>query len=161
MSFWFEVCCFTSDPSSAQVIRAMRHWLSTFGIPVRLRADNGPQFRSAEFASFLEGLSIQLSLTSPYIPCSNGLADSAVKVAKMLLSKTSPVADVDCPGFWLGLLELRNTAGETGHSPTKIVFGRPTRSSMPVSTSTVMRPDLTAVSNARADISAHLAFPSI
>eukprot|EP00095_Tigriopus_kingsejongensis_P007410 maker-scaffold112_size353035-snap-gene-2.37 protein:Tk07410 transcript:maker-scaffold112_size353035-snap-gene-2.37-mRNA-1 annotation:"hypothetical protein DAPPUDRAFT_256239" len=48
----------------------------------------------------------------------------------MLLSKTLPVSDVTSPAFLLGILELRNTGGETGRSPAEIVFGRPTRSCM-------------------------------
>eukprot|EP00095_Tigriopus_kingsejongensis_P009507 maker-scaffold740_size104176-snap-gene-0.22 protein:Tk09507 transcript:maker-scaffold740_size104176-snap-gene-0.22-mRNA-1 annotation:"PREDICTED: uncharacterized protein K02A2.6-like" len=46
--------------------------------PIRLRADNGPQFRSGEFSSFLDEHPVKLSLTSPYNPRSNGLAESAV-----------------------------------------------------------------------------------
>eukprot|EP00095_Tigriopus_kingsejongensis_P007452 snap_masked-scaffold574_size133225-processed-gene-0.9 protein:Tk07452 transcript:snap_masked-scaffold574_size133225-processed-gene-0.9-mRNA-1 annotation:"PREDICTED: uncharacterized protein K02A2.6-like" len=89
MSFWFEVTRFTSDPSSTQVIQALRRWFATFGIPVRLRADNELQFRFGEFSSFLDEHSVQLSLTSPFNPRSNGLAESAVKSAKLLLLRTS------------------------------------------------------------------------
>eukprot|EP00095_Tigriopus_kingsejongensis_P004742 maker-scaffold1127_size61050-snap-gene-0.12 protein:Tk04742 transcript:maker-scaffold1127_size61050-snap-gene-0.12-mRNA-1 annotation:"hypothetical protein DAPPUDRAFT_269522" len=106
-------CRRSRSSSSAQVIRCLCRWFVSFGIPVPLLADNGPQFCSAEFSSFLTTFSVQLSLSSPYNPRSSGLAESAVKAAKLILSKTSPIGGgLDSESFQLGLLELRNTPGE-------------------------------------------------
>eukprot|EP00095_Tigriopus_kingsejongensis_P001741 snap_masked-scaffold1923_size24897-processed-gene-0.5 protein:Tk01741 transcript:snap_masked-scaffold1923_size24897-processed-gene-0.5-mRNA-1 annotation:"hypothetical protein DAPPUDRAFT_269522" len=119
MSLWFEIHRFTNDPSSGQVIKCLRRWFCQFGIPARLRSDNGHQLRSQEFSAFLARYSVCLSLTTPYNPRSNGLAESAVKAAKTLLGKCSPSGDIDCDAFQMGILELRNTPTESGHSPAE------------------------------------------
>eukprot|EP00095_Tigriopus_kingsejongensis_P000482 snap_masked-scaffold1228_size54408-processed-gene-0.6 protein:Tk00482 transcript:snap_masked-scaffold1228_size54408-processed-gene-0.6-mRNA-1 annotation:"hypothetical protein DAPPUDRAFT_269522" len=153
LSFWFEVAFFNSDPSSAQVIKKMMPWFSTFGIPVRLRADNGPQFRPAEFSAFLAEHGVAISLSSPYNPRSNGLAESAVKTCKSLLSKTLPMADCHSQSFLTGLLEQHNTQCESGKSPSEVVFGRLTRSWVPVAPGLLSRPDLPAITKAKTRVS--------
>ncbi|GKU87474.1 hypothetical protein SLEP1_g1867 [Rubroshorea leprosula] len=54
--------------------------LCRFGIPKRIVADNGPQFRAAALRSFCNDYGIELSLTSVYTPQSNGQAESANKI---------------------------------------------------------------------------------
>ncbi|GKV49619.1 hypothetical protein SLEP1_g56360 [Rubroshorea leprosula] len=51
--------------------------LCRFGIPKRIIADNGPQFRAAALRSFCNDYGIELTLTSVYTPQSNGQADLA------------------------------------------------------------------------------------
>ncbi|GLU23410.1 hypothetical protein SLE2022_394160 [Rubroshorea leprosula] len=51
--------------------------LCRIGIPKRIIADNGPQFRAAALRSFCDDYGIELALTSVYTPQSNGQADSA------------------------------------------------------------------------------------
>ncbi|GKV37451.1 hypothetical protein SLEP1_g45482 [Rubroshorea leprosula] len=48
--------------------------LCRFGIPKRIIADNGSQFRAAALRSFCNDYGIELALTSVYTPQSNGLA---------------------------------------------------------------------------------------
>ncbi|GKU95991.1 hypothetical protein SLEP1_g9277 [Rubroshorea leprosula] len=55
--------------------------VSGFGIPKRIIADNGPQFRAATLRSFCNDYGIELALTSVYTPQSNGQAESANKIA--------------------------------------------------------------------------------
>ncbi|GKV19333.1 hypothetical protein SLEP1_g29611 [Rubroshorea leprosula] len=54
--------------------------LCRFGIPKRIIADNGPQFRATALRSFYNDYGIELSLTSVYTPQSNGQAESANKI---------------------------------------------------------------------------------
>ncbi|GKV36665.1 hypothetical protein SLEP1_g44771 [Rubroshorea leprosula] len=54
--------------------------LCRFGIPKRIIADNGPQFRAAALRSFCNDYGIELALTSVYTPQSNGQAESANKL---------------------------------------------------------------------------------
>ncbi|GKV32493.1 hypothetical protein SLEP1_g41093 [Rubroshorea leprosula] len=54
--------------------------LCRFGIPERIIADNGPQFRAAALRSLCDGYGIELALTSVYTPQSNGQAESANKI---------------------------------------------------------------------------------
>ncbi|GKU88301.1 hypothetical protein SLEP1_g2584 [Rubroshorea leprosula] len=54
--------------------------LCRFGIPKRIIANNGPQFRAATLRSFCNDYGIELALTSVYTPQSNGQAESANKI---------------------------------------------------------------------------------
>ncbi|GKV36705.1 hypothetical protein SLEP1_g44805 [Rubroshorea leprosula] len=54
--------------------------LCRFGIPKRIIADNGPQFRAAALRSFCNDYGIELALTSVYTPQPNGQAESANKI---------------------------------------------------------------------------------
>ncbi|GKV46564.1 hypothetical protein SLEP1_g53537 [Rubroshorea leprosula] len=51
-----------------------------FGIPKRIIADNGPQFRATALRSFCNDYGIELALTSVYTSQSNGQAESANKI---------------------------------------------------------------------------------
>ncbi|GKV49678.1 hypothetical protein SLEP1_g56416 [Rubroshorea leprosula] len=51
-----------------------------FGIPRRIIADNGPQFRATTLKLFCDDYGIELSLMSVYTPQSNGQAESANKI---------------------------------------------------------------------------------
>jgi hypothetical protein len=90
--------------STEGVTRALISWFHDFGIPVRIRSDGGPQFRS-EFQDFCKKLGIIHELASPYNPRSNGHAEAAVKNMKYLLEKY----DGNWNKFKSALLEWRNT----------------------------------------------------
>ncbi|GKV39829.1 hypothetical protein SLEP1_g47544 [Rubroshorea leprosula] len=66
-------------------------YFTKFGIPRRIIADNGPQFRAAALRSFCNDYGIELALTSVYTPQSNGQAESANKIVLRGL-KTSVLA---------------------------------------------------------------------
>ena len=57
------------------------------GFPTTLVWDNGPQFKSQEFADKMKKWGIKHVLTPPYHPASNGLAEKAVGIFKTHLKK--------------------------------------------------------------------------
>jgi len=68
--------------------------------------------------------------SSPHYPRSNGKAESAVKTCKNLLRK----ADLAKTDVYLSLLDHQNTPIEvTGLSQAQCLFGRRTRTHLPVS----------------------------
>ena len=96
-----------------------------FGIPVLVRSDGGPQFRT-RFGEFCLARGIAWELSSPYNSQSNGLAESAVKAMKRL------VVAVDASLLQSALQEWRNTPRSTdGISPSMAFFGRRTRGLLP------------------------------
>ena len=59
----------------------------TYGHPRQVRYDKGPQF-GKEFEEFLEDIHVTPTPSSANNPASNGLAESAVKSAKILLRES-------------------------------------------------------------------------
>ncbi|GKV38871.1 hypothetical protein SLEP1_g46730 [Rubroshorea leprosula] len=96
-----------------------------FGIPKRIIADNGPQFRADALRSFCSDYSIELSLTSVYTPQSNGQAESANKIVLRGL-KTRVLAA--CSN-WVDKLNrvlwsCRTTpSSATGETPFSLAYG--------------------------------------
>ena len=60
-----------------------------FGIPLKCKADSGPQFRGP-FDEYCRKNGITHGTSSPYNPRSNGHVKAAVKALKHLLLKTTP-----------------------------------------------------------------------
>ena len=118
--------------ASSDIIAKLKAWIMDLEAPSKVSTDGGPQFRSQEFKSFCKEWGIQHIQSSPYNHQSNGAAEAAVKTIKHLVQKTTKNGDLNNDAFREGLLELRNTPGETGRSPAQLLFGRSLRSKLPV-----------------------------
>ena len=97
---------------------------SRHGLPHTLITDNGAQYTSDLFKTFVKKYQVNHITSSPYWSQSNGRAEAAVKSAKHILLTAE---DVD-----LALLSVRNTppAGHT-NSPAQRLFRRALRSNLP------------------------------
>ena len=106
--------------SSESVIDICKRSFARFGIPDIVQSDNGPQFTSREFDSFIIKWEFSHSTSSSYRAQSNGKAEAAVKTAKRLLKRST------------ALLEQRNTpTAGMSTSPAQREIGRSTRSIVP------------------------------
>ncbi|KAL3892079.1 hypothetical protein ACJMK2_004316 [Sinanodonta woodiana] len=115
--------------SSSQVIIKLKKQFAQFGIPRIIISDGGPQFTSDEFSQFTKRWGIQHHVTSPYHPISNGKAEAGVKIIKGMMVKCLNSRTDQ----YEALLELRNTPRQdTGLSPAQMMFGRETRSMLPL-----------------------------
>lgn len=110
--------------TSEVVITRLQNIFARHGVPETVRSDGGTQFTSWEFQEFSKTYGFVHITSSPKYPQSNGEAESAVGVAKKILSKTSD------PN--LGLLAYRATPLESGFSPAELLFGRKLRTTLPV-----------------------------
>jgi len=104
--------------TTASIISKLQNWFRDFGYPTLIRTDGGPQFR-AEFKQYCKSIGATKETSSPYYPQSNGLAESAVKQAKHLLSKHNG----NMSAFLDALLIWRNTPKSFGFSPSQLMFG--------------------------------------
>ena len=68
--------------TTADVIKPIRRTFMDHGIPKVFESDNGPQFASVAFQSFLKEWGIKWMTSSLYYPQSNGLAKNGVKKLK-------------------------------------------------------------------------------
>ena len=132
LSGWTEVY---STPTGTQysgskgLIRCLRSYFSTFGVPEELASDGGPEFVAEGTRDFLTRWNIRHRLSSAYFPQSNGRAEVAVKAAKRLLrANVGPTGSLNNDLFLRAMLQLRNTPdSDCNISPSEIIFGRPIR----------------------------------
>ncbi|GKV35525.1 hypothetical protein SLEP1_g43782 [Rubroshorea leprosula] len=95
--------------------------LCKFGIPKRIIADNGPQFRATALRSFCNDYGIELALTSVYTPQSNGQAESANKIVlrglktRVLAAHTNWVDELN-KVLWSCRTTPSSATGETSFS---------------------------------------------
>ena len=75
---WPEVIM-TKSTTSEWTVSALRTIFSRLGIPEQIVSDNGPQFRSETFASFVRKNGIKHVFSAPYHASTNGLAERLVQ----------------------------------------------------------------------------------
>ena len=84
-------------------------------------SDNGPPFSSKEFNSFLSGLGIKHTTSSPNYPQSNGFIERQIQTVKRLMEKATSTGR----SFQEALTSLRATPIAEGMpSPAEILHGR-------------------------------------
>ena len=79
----------TLGSTSKVVIEELRTLLARFGIPESIVSDNRTCFTSEEFREFLKQNGVTHTLSAPYHPSTNGLAERAVQVIKRGLQKVT------------------------------------------------------------------------
>ncbi|XP_065073526.1 uncharacterized protein K02A2.6-like [Ochlerotatus camptorhynchus] len=127
-SDYFDIDELTSL-SSAMIIKACKKNFARFGRPQIVSTDNGVQFVSEEFQRFALDWGFKHTVSAPYHQQANGKAESAVKIAKLLLKK----AYESKKDFWDLLLQWRNTPNKCDSSPVQRLLNRRTRFGVPMS----------------------------
>ena len=116
---------------------------SVEGIPDEIMSDNGPPFNGKEFSSYLTGLGIRHTTSSPNYPRSNGFNERQIQTVKRLIEK----ANSSGRSHQEALTSLRaQPLGDGLPSPSEILHGRSlvTRKASPVDL-TVVRQSLIAL----------------
>lgn len=126
-SKWPEVIPMKSTTSS-KTIEVLRDMFATFGIPEQLVSDNGPQFVSEEFQTFLKLNGIRHITSAPYHPATNGQAERSVQTFKRALKAMEEGSQPIKEKLAKFLIAYRNTPHcTTGESPAVLMLGRPLR----------------------------------
>ena len=88
-SNFLEIDKLPTDAKATTVIAKLKDHLAHYGIPDQVVTDNGPQFKSQEFADLAAAYEFEHTPTSPYNSKGNRKVESAVKTAKRLLRKAT------------------------------------------------------------------------
>ena len=123
----------TEESGARGLIATCRETFMTFGVPVEMANDGGPEYKSRAFKDFLKRWGVRLRMSSAYHASSNGRAEAAVRTTKRALrDHTGQDGRLDTDGFTRALLLLRNTPDrDTGKSPAEILLGRRLRDTLP------------------------------
>ncbi|XP_051782565.1 uncharacterized protein K02A2.6-like [Erpetoichthys calabaricus] len=126
-SKWPEVHIMDNTTAS-KTIQVLRSLFSRYGIPHILVSDNGPQFCSEEFGTFLKSNGVKHIRSAPYHPATNGLAERFVQTFKHSLKSSRGTALVQ-QRLDTFLLTYRNTPhATTKETPAMLFLGRKLRS---------------------------------
>ena len=130
-SRFLEVAILKST-TSVKIIEAITPMFARFGVPFSLRTDNGPQFVSEEFESFLQVHGVEHRRTTPLWPQANG----EVERQNRSLLKSLQIADLEGKNWrtelvtWLTAYRSTPQA-TTGVTPFYLMFGREMRTKLP------------------------------
>lgn len=131
-SKWTEVYI-VPNITTDTTIQKCREFFSTFGIPSVFVSDNGTQFTSGDFKTFLKMNGIVHKLSAPYHPATNGQAERYVRTIKEKLKALQYDKGEIHKNLCNILLNYRKMIHPaTGKSPSMLVFGRQIRSRMDV-----------------------------
>ena len=111
----------TKSTSFAYIKEQLEELFGLEGAPDEIMSDNGPPFCSREFNSFLSGLGIKHTTSSPNYPQSNGFIERQIQTVKRLMEKATSTGR----SFQEALTGLRATAITEGMPlPAEILHGR-------------------------------------
>ena len=68
-----------TNKTSAEIIRAFNSMCKNMGFPCQVHSDNGGAFKSKEWADFRDSHHIKHTLSVPYNPRSNSLAEKSIQ----------------------------------------------------------------------------------
>ena len=105
----------------ANIKEQLEELFSLEGTPEEIMSDNGPPFSSKEFNSFLSGLGIKHTTSSPNYPQSNDFIERQIQTVKRLMEKANSTGR----SFQEALTSLRTTPIAEGMpSLAEILHGR-------------------------------------
>ena len=78
----YPVLKLSNGMTSAESIRILKQVFAEFGVPSAIKSDNGPAFKSAEFASFYRQYNIAHFKVTPLWPRANGLCERFMRNLK-------------------------------------------------------------------------------
>lgn len=138
-SKWLEVYPMKCT-TSFKTIECLRDCFARFGLPIMLVSDNGPQFTSYEFQSFMTNNGIKHKTTAPFKPSSNGQAERYVYTLKQSLRAMNEYAGSVKQKLSTFLMQYRKAPNITTlQSPAMLLIKREIRTRIDL-----VRPDLQA-----------------
>ena len=132
-SQWLSIFQLPKDDSE-QVVKVLRDYIATFGIPCTLTSDGASVFTSKFMEDFCDRWGIVHRVATSYNPQANKRAEVGVKSAKrMVRGNLSQTGSLHTDRMARALLAHRNNpCPVSGLSPAQIVFGRVLKDFLPL-----------------------------
>ena len=112
------------NTKSQKTITELQHLFSTYGLPTQLVSDNGPQFTSEEYASFMKRNGVKHIRCAPYHPSSNGSAEGFVQIFKKAMKAFQNSQLAHSQRLYNFLLTYRITPhATTNEAPCQLLMG--------------------------------------
>jgi len=114
----------SAAPDAASTCEALKDWITSFGAPEVVVADNGGAFIDAGFKLLLESYKIQAHYIAPYNPRANGHVERINRELKHMLRQAWSMN-----GEWVRTIDVvkfalnRRKHSRIGRSPHELVFG--------------------------------------
>ena len=147
------------DQRTETVVQALvDHWVTKFGVPMRIHSDRGLMFESEVFHSLCRLLRIHKTQTTPYRPQSDGTTERFNRTVKDMLIKTATHHPEEWDLYLNSVMMAYNSSvhSTTGYSPYYLLFGRSMRFPLDI---TVDRPaQAISVHNYAVDLVAQLEY---
>lgn len=125
------------DKSITSVIAFLENIFNHFGSPTEIRTDNSP-FNSKQLLQYADINNIKMKFSSPNYPQSNGLAEKAVGIAKLIIKKAIDEGKGNEIGY--RILEYNTTPiASMSISPTELFMGRMIKTKLPVNMKNLVR----------------------
>uniref|UniRef100_A0A182PWL4 Integrase catalytic domain-containing protein n=1 Tax=Anopheles epiroticus TaxID=199890 RepID=A0A182PWL4_9DIPT len=116
----------TTTSTTNATIRLLDDLFASYGVPITVVSDNGPQFTSPDFMAYLKNAGVKYhKLTAPYHPATNGQAERYVQTVKKALKAMGTTRDTLQRNLNTFLLQFRKAPHiETGDPQAKLFLGR-------------------------------------
>ena len=101
----FVMAVVTKDQSTSAALQFLQHIGSVYGYLTKVQSDNGSTFRE-KFTEEMKKFDILHKTSSPYMPSSNGIVESAVQTVKSDLQK---LGNLQQPKLQALLYRINNT----------------------------------------------------
>ncbi|KAL7290669.1 hypothetical protein TKK_0015428 [Trichogramma kaykai] len=127
-SKWPEVIDFKQNTKTYRVVEECKTLFARHGLPIDIVTDNGPQFASAEFATFVTRVGVKHTFSPPFCPSTNGAAENFVGTFKDKVSKIMKGGESLQSAIDLFLFDYRSYPHcTTGKTPSQLLYKREMR----------------------------------
>ena len=130
LSKWPEVIPMAAVTTLATV-DSLGHIFAQHGLPEQLVSDNGPQFTSSEFNTFLESIGTRHIRSAPFHPATNGLAERFLQTFKQAMRSNADMSAAKfLPKFLLAYRTMPHTS--TNATPASCLMNQELRTRLSI-----------------------------
>ena len=132
-SKWIEIYC-VPDHQAPSMARCLMHWVSHYGCPLSVHADQGREFESRLYTDLCKLLMLRKTRTNAYTPWGDGMVERANRTVKTMINHYTTPGKANWDEYMdiLAGAYRATVHTSTGYTPNMLVLGRETTYPMDV-----------------------------